>query len=112
MNDKKYLAKILKLCTPDQTKLFNRMYPNGVPDNEHGIQHAISQVENTIGALNCKNEQFKNLKVELFQANTKVIEHEETINELHRVVESLQSHLSQDQLSEWRENLEYYRRNS
>jgi hypothetical protein len=56
---KKYLDQILKLCTPSQLDMFNRMYPDGPAPKQ--INTAISQVERTILSLNHQVEKLKDI---------------------------------------------------
>lgn len=61
INDQAYKDRLLALCTPSQKDLFARMYPTGVTNDQ--LAHAIKQIENTLCSLNCKNEEFNDLKI-------------------------------------------------
>ena len=59
---KKYLDKILLLCTPPQRDMFARMYPEGPTPSQ--IKTAVRQVENTLLGLNSRVECLRNVKEE------------------------------------------------
>lgn len=82
MNKQKYLDNLLALCTEEQTNLFNRMYPDGPPNDK--VDFAIMQVENTIRQLNKKTAA---------QATT-LSESKEQLSELTAVNSELTNQLS------------------
>jgi len=114
MSDKQYLESILSLCTPKQRKLFERMYPYGVKDEQ--TKQAITQVENTINALNCKNEEFRDLQIAFNAFKNDVHKKENlaasTIAELEQTIKTLHESISHDQLDSWRTNLDKHRNNT
>lgn len=103
-----YLAKLLALCTPAQLKIYDRMYPLGA-EGDATVAQAITKIENTIGALNCKNEQFKQLKLDMYElevmSNQKNRVSSATIAELEAKLEAVEHQLRSEMDTNWKDQL-------
>jgi len=103
MNKRKYMDKLLLLCTEKQKNIYNKMYPDGPSSSQ--LKLAINQIENTLRNLNFSEEKFKQTKKEyensidiinkeVLNLNNKLIELNKELKKKEKEIEMLSNPIS------------------